>query len=92
MIDTGESFPGHDLKDVPFRRVITEVFFLRFLYRFGYNWDCDPVISVTLWVSLLIPLFLLFVIIWATTMLTSVHTPDKFDNPHGKQIIVPTTE
>jgi len=48
--------------------------------RFGYNWDCDPLISSPLWVSLLIGLALIFAIFWSCDMITSLNTPDKFDD------------
>jgi hypothetical protein len=60
--------------------------------RFGANWDCDPLISSALWISLLITLALAFAFYWAVDMISSLHTPDKFDDPKGKQIMVPTTD
>jgi len=60
--------------------------------RFGANWDCDPLISSALWVSLLIGLGLIIAFYWAVDMITSLHTPDKFDDPKGKPIMVPTTD
>jgi len=60
--------------------------------RFGSNWDCDPLISSALWVSLLIGLGLIFALYWACDMLSSIHGPDRFDDPKGNPIMVPTTD
>jgi len=48
--------------------------------RFGYNWDCDPLISSALWASLLLGLALIFAVSWSCDMITSLNTPDKFDD------------
>jgi len=60
--------------------------------RFGYNWDCDPLISSALWVSLLIGLLLLLWLFWSCDMISALNTPDRFDDPKGTPIMVPTTE
>jgi len=57
--------------------------------KFGYVWSCDPLISIPIWTGLLIGLGLLLGFMWAIGMIASVNTPDKFDDPKGKQISVP---
>lgn len=61
--------------------------------RFGYNWDCDPLISSALWVTLLLGLALIFALYWSCDMITSLNTPDKFDDAKKtKPIMVPTSD
>jgi len=63
-----------------------------FKYGFGFNWDCDPLIPISLWVSLLITLFLASILFYALYMLSSLQTPNKFDDPKGPSIYVPQGE
>jgi len=63
-----------------------------FQYGFGYNWDCDPLIPISLWVSLLITLMLATILFWALYMLSALQTPNKFDDPKGPSIHVPQAE
>lgn len=60
--------------------------------RFGANWDCDPLLSVPIWVGLLTGLGLIMALYWGIDMISSLHTPDRFDDPKGKPIMVPTTD
>lgn len=57
--------------------------------RFGFKWNCDPLLSIPVWTGLLIGIGLLLGFLWAIGMIASVNTPDKFDDPKGKQISVP---
>jgi len=57
--------------------------------KFGAVWSCDPLLSIPIWTGLLIGLGLLLGFLWAIGMIASVNTPDKFDDPKGKQISVP---
>lgn len=78
------SFPGMQIQ--PFYGNVTKI-------RFGYNWDCDPLISSALWVTLLLGLALIFALYWSCDMITSLNTPDKFDDAKKtKPIMVPTNE
>ena len=61
-------------------------------FRFGFNWDCDPLIPISLWVSLLITLMLATILFWALYMLSALQTPNKFDDPKGPSIHVPQAE
>jgi len=63
-----------------------------FEYGFSNNWDCDPIIPISLWASLLITLFLASILLWALNMISSLHTPNKFDDPKGPSIHVPQAE
>jgi len=56
---------------------------------FGFNWDCDPLIPISLWVSILVTLMLASILFWALYMLSSLQTPTKFDDPKGPAIHVP---
>jgi len=49
----------------------------------SFTWDCDPLISIGLWSTLLVTLLLLSVITYALAMLSTVATPDKYDDPKG---------
>jgi len=61
-------------------------------FRFGYEWDCDPLIPLSVWVGLLLTLILASFIYWAIGMVTSIATPDRFDDPKGKPLNVPSKE
>jgi len=63
-----------------------------FKYGFSFNWDCDPLIPISLWASLLITLFLATILFWALFMISSLHTPNKFDDPKGPSIHVPQAD
>lgn len=61
-------------------------------FKFGYEWDCDPLIPLAVWVGLLLTLVLATFLYWATDMLTSLQTPNRFDDPRGKPLNVPTSD
>lgn len=61
-------------------------------YKFGYAWDCDPIISAALWEFFLIGLFFIGILYWSLSMLSSINTPDRFDDPKGKSISVPLNQ
>jgi len=61
-------------------------------FKFGYEWDCDPLIPLAVWVGLLLTLVLLTFLYWATDMLVSLQTPNRFDDPRGKPLNVPTSD
>merc|ERR1719414_2114250 len=60
--------------------------------RFGYNWDCDPLISIPIWTSLLIGLLIILALFWSCDMIAALHTPDRFDDPKGAPILVPNAD
>lgn len=60
--------------------------------RFGFNWDCDPLISIPIWTSLLIGLLLILALFWSCDMIAALQTPDRFDDPKGAPILVPNTD
>jgi len=62
------------------------------LFRFGYEWDCDPLIPLSVWVGILLTLTLATFLYWAIDMLTSLQTPNRFDDPRGKPLNVPTSD
>jgi len=61
------------------------------LTRFGPLWYCGEVMPIALWVGLIISLFFGFICFWGFSMLASINTMDRFDDPKGKQIYVPQT-
>lgn len=60
--------------------------------RFGYSWDCDPLIPISIWSTFLVTLLLAAIVIWAIAMVTGVFTPSKFDDPKGPSIQIPNTD
>jgi hypothetical protein len=61
-------------------------------FSFGYDWDCDPILSIGLWVGLLLSLGLIIIVGWGIDMISGLNTPDKFDDPKGKPINVPQAD
>jgi len=61
-------------------------------FRYSANWDCDPLIPLSVWVSLLVTLLLASILIWAINMLTALQTPNKWDDPKKPGIHVAQTE
>jgi len=57
-----------------------------------FAWDCDPLIPISVWVSVLVTLFLASLLMWGLCMLATLQTPSKFDDPKGPSIHVPTAE
>jgi len=57
-----------------------------------FGWDCDPLIPISVWVSVLITLFLASILMWGVCMLAYLNTPTKFDDPKGPSIYVPSAE
>ena len=51
-----------------------------FHFRFGYAWDCDPLISSGLWVSILLTLFLAVLFGWGVSYISDARGPDRFDD------------
>jgi len=47
------------------------------------NWDCDPILSIGLWSTLLVTLLLVAILTYAIAMISTVATPDKYDDPKG---------
>jgi len=60
--------------------------------RFGANWDCEPLIPIALWSSILITLGLAAIVVWALSMVGSIFTPSKFDDPKGPALMIAQTE
>ena len=60
--------------------------------RFSNNWDCDPLIPLSVWVGLLVTLLLVSILAWAIKMLTDLQTPNKWDDPKKPGIHVAQAE
>jgi hypothetical protein len=57
-----------------------------------FGWDCEPLIPISVWVSVLITIFLASILLWGVCMLAYLNGPTKFDDPKGPSIYVPTAE
>ncbi|XP_040565561.1 uncharacterized protein VhaAC45 [Lepeophtheirus salmonis] len=60
--------------------------------RFGYSWDCDPLISAKIWEILFIVLILVLIFLWSVNMMLNLNTPTRYDDPKGKPLSVPLHE
>jgi len=60
--------------------------------RFGANWDCDPLIPISLWSSILVSLGLATIVVWSLSMVGAVYTPSKFDDPKGPALMIAQTD
>jgi len=60
--------------------------------KFGPEWYCGEMLSVGLLVGIIISLFFAIVCCYGFSMLASINTMDRFDDPKGKPIHVPQTE
>ena len=58
----------------------------------GYNWDCDPVITIFGWQSLILLISFTFVLILAINFLMNVTGPSQFDDANGVPIHVPVSD
>lgn len=61
-------------------------------FRFSANWDCDPLIPLSVWVGLLVTLLLVSILAWGLQMLADLQTPNKWDDPKKPGIHVPQAE
>jgi len=59
--------------------------------KFGPEWDCGDMISIGLWVGILVTLGFALICAWGFSMLASINTMDRFDDPKGKTIHIPQT-
>jgi len=59
---------------------------------FSANWDCEPLIPISIWVGILVGLLLASILLWAVQMLTDLQVPNKWDDPKGPGIHVPQAE
>ena len=84
---------GSSLAGLTFPGIRLQVFFEELKMRnFGPLWYCGELMPIGLWVGLIVTLFFALVCYWGFSMLASVQTMDRFDDPKGKQIYVPQTE
>ncbi|XP_037093114.1 V-type proton ATPase subunit S1-like [Pollicipes pollicipes] len=59
---------------------------------FGRAWDCTPFFTIPIWSGLFLSLIMLVILVWSLAMLASVPTMDRFDDPRGQPLHVPTAE
>lgn len=57
--------------------------------KFGPMWECGELMSIGLWVGLIVSLGFALICAWGFTMLASIETMDRFDDPKGKTIHIP---
>lgn len=60
--------------------------------NFGPLWFCGELMPIGLWVGLIVSLFFALICYYGFSMLASIQTMDRFDDPKGKTIHVPQTE
>jgi len=60
--------------------------------KFGPEWECGELITIGLWVGILVTLAFATVCFWGFSMLASINTMDRFDDPKGKSIYIPQTD
>lgn len=57
--------------------------------KFGPMWECGELMSIGLIVGLIVSLGFALICAWGFTMLASIETMDRFDDPKGKTIHIP---
>eukprot|EP00093_Oithona_nana_P011265 11265.XXX_310804_311703_1 [CDS] Oithona nana genome sequencing. len=60
--------------------------------RFGPEWACDSFMPIGLLVGLLLSLLFAVICFYGFSMLASIQTMDRFDDPRGKTIHIPQTD
>ena len=81
------------IQGITFPNMKLQVFFEEMkLRKFGPLWYCGELMPIGLWVGLIVTLFFTLVCYWGFSMLASIQTMDRFDDPKGKQIYVPQTD
>jgi len=60
--------------------------------KLGPEWECGELISIGLWVGILVSLAFATICFWGFSMLASINTMDRFDDPKGKSIYIPQTD
>jgi len=60
--------------------------------RYGANWDCDPLIPISLWSSVLLTLGLASIVVWSLSMVGAILGPSKFDDPKGPALMIAQTD
>ncbi|XP_062571633.1 V-type proton ATPase subunit S1-like [Saccostrea cucullata] len=61
-------------------------------YQFSDGWDCVPFFTEVIWMGIISTAVLLLILLHGFSMLTSVTTQDRFDDPKGKTITVNVNE
>lgn len=57
--------------------------------HFGNDvWDCVPFFTVPIWMGIISTTVLMIILFFGLTMITSIKTMDRFDDPKGKTITV----
>jgi V-type H+-transporting ATPase S1 subunit len=60
--------------------------------KFGPEWECGELITIGLWVGILVTLAFATICFWGFSMLASINTMDRFDDPKGKAIYIPQSD
>lgn len=61
-------------------------------YKFSDGWDCVPFFSEVIWMGLIATLAFVLILLFGFSMLASITTQDRFDDPKGKTITVNVNE
>eukprot|EP00091_Calanus_sinicus_P002339 TRINITY_DN12359_c0_g1_i1.p1 TRINITY_DN12359_c0_g1~~TRINITY_DN12359_c0_g1_i1.p1 ORF type:complete len:148 (+),score=25.15 TRINITY_DN12359_c0_g1_i1:43-444(+) len=67
-------------------RVLLQVFEVH-RGKFGPEWECGELISIGLWVGILVSLAFATICFWGFSMLASINTMDRFDDPKESQFM-----
>jgi len=60
--------------------------------KFGRSYDCVGFFSIGIWSGIFVTIILLSILSWGITMVMSVKTMDRFDDPKSKPISVGTAD
>ena len=60
--------------------------------NFGPLWECGELMPIGLWIGLIVTLFYALICYYGFSMLASIQTMDRFDDPKGKNIHIPQTD
>jgi len=56
--------------------------------QFGPSWDCVGFFTTGIWMGLITGIMLIFILFYGMTMIVSIKTMDRFDDPKGKTVFV----
>ncbi|KAG0726436.1 V-type proton ATPase subunit S1 [Chionoecetes opilio] len=89
---SNDTTPGNNIAMTMDGIQMEAFFFKNNTGSFGPAWDCVGFFTVPIWVSLLTTLLLLTILSMGLYMLSDIKTMDRFDDPKGQPIMVPTSD
>ncbi|XP_023222799.1 V-type proton ATPase subunit S1-like [Centruroides sculpturatus] len=60
--------------------------------NFAESFDCVTFFTIPIWMGFMVVILLTAILAFGIYMLFSIHTMDRFDDPKGKPLSVPTTD